>query len=422
MSSRPVRIFKFGGASVKDADAVRNVASILRRFNGEKLVVVISAMGKTTNALEAVHDARYRAQSVEAGLGVVEDFHRRVATGLFGESDIAQAVVDELMAELHHVVNSSCDGTYDREYDRVVSLGEWFSTRLVFEFLQRENFSVALGDARRLIVTDDRHRDARVNWDESAMHIERASNAIAQHDVYLVQGFIAATSDGITTTLGREGSDFTASIFAYLLNAADVTIWKDVPGMLNADPRRFDHAVKLERISYHEAIELAYFGASVIHPKTIKPLQNKHIPLYIKSFLEPDTSGTEIQDKVEFDKLVPSFIVKDNQVLISLSTRDFSFVVEDNLRDIFDVLVRHGIRIHIMENSAISFSMCMDAEPLKLERLFAELSGRYSIRYNEGLSLVTIRHYDEQTVAQLTSGREILLEQRSRETIRLVLR
>jgi len=417
-----IRVFKFGGASVKDADAVRNVAAILSRYAGEKIVVVVSAMGKTTNALEHVHRARFTGEPVDQTLRDIVSYHRQIIFELLPDKKKAEELVGTLEEDLHTAVNCPCTGTFDMEYDRVVSLGEWLSTSIVHAYLTSEGYASVFGDARRLIITDSRHRGARIAWDESAQRVRVISDYFEKSDIVILQGFIGSTAEGVVTTLGREGSDFTASVLAYLLHARDVTIWKDVPGMLNADPKRFSDTVKLSAISYREAIELAYYGASVIHPKTIKPLQNLGIPLYIRSFIHPDEEGTVIQERSDLDHAIPSFIVKDDQVLISLSTRDFSFVVEDNLRDIFDVLVRHGVRIHLMENSAISFSMCMDAEMGKLENVFREFSGRYSIRYNEGVSLVTVRHYDDAAVSRLTEGRDILLEQRSRDTIRWVMR
>ena len=245
---------------------------------------------------------------------------------------------------------------------------------------------------------------------------------LSVNDVIIFQGFIGTSDEGRTITLGREGSDFTASILAFLLDAESVTIWKDVPGMMNADPRRFPDAVKLSKISYREAIELAYFGASVIHPKTIKPLQNKGIPLYVKSFIHPDEEGTVIQKDAEWDQLVPGFIFKDNQVLISITPRDFSFVVEENLREIFDALAEASVRINLMENSAISFSICVDNNERRIEKLRELLTLQYEMRYNEKVSLLTIRHGNQETISELTRGREILIEQLSRNTARLVLR
>jgi aspartate kinase len=261
-----------------------------------------------------------------------------------------------------------------------------------------------------------------VNWDQSATEAQTIHTAMSQYQIVITQGFIGSDIHGHSTTLGREGSDFTAAILAYLLDATDVTIWKDVPGMLNADPKWFGDTVKLDKISFREAIELAYYGASVIHPKTVKPLQNKNIPLYIKSFIDPDAPGSAIQESTEADHLVPSFICKANQVLISITPKDFSFVVEDNLKEIFDLLSQIGIRIHLMENSALNFSICIDKNEYKQEKLFDVLKNKYTIRYNENLVLLTARHYTEENIRMLTKDKEILLEQRNRQTIRFVAR
>jgi aspartate kinase len=277
-------------------------------------------------------------------------------------------------------------------------------------------------DARAIIRTDNRYRDARVDWDQSTRLLGPLKEALNSGKRCILQGFIGRDETGNSTSLGREGSDFTAAIMAYLLDAAEVTIWKDVPGMLNADPKWFKNTVKLDSISFKEAIELAYYGASVIHPKTIKPLQNKGIPLYIKSFLDPDSPGTIIQESTAHDGQVPSYIFKGNQVLLSIATRDFSFVVEDNLKEIFEAIAEAGVRIHLMENSAISFSVVFDYDDYKLQLLTDKLKANYSVRYNEPLTLITIRHWDDAIVTTLTEGREILLEQRSRHTLRMLTR
>jgi aspartate kinase len=416
-----MKVFKFGGASVKDAAAVRNVADILRHHAQPPLVVVISAMGKSTNALEKIHDARFRKENYKPLFDELLDFHKAIGSELFGAEERPMAAVLDFFDALEEQLAMPPSTDYDMEYDQLVGYGELLSTALVHAYVVHSGIPCGFADARRIIKTDQRYRDARVDWNKSALGAEQLKSQLEKHPLVITQGFIGSTAQGHSTTLGREGSDFTAAILAFLLNAQDVTIWKDVPGMLNADPKWFANTVKLDSISFHEAIELAYYGASVIHPKTIKPLQNKGIPLYIRSFIDPLAAGTVIQESTTNDRLVPSFIVKRDQVLISLSTRDFSFVVEDNLRDIFDVLSELGIRIHLMENSAVSFSMCLDKDAFKQERLFSLLSDRYTIRYNEGLHLVTIRHYDEPTVQMLTTGKQILLEQRNRQTIRLVM-
>jgi aspartate kinase len=417
-----LKIFKFGGASVKNADAVRNVASILKRYENEKLIVVISAMGKTTNSLELIHQARFHKQNYKSELQKLKTYHFEIANELFGESSEHLNPLHNQFDALEEKLHDPCSPNFDLEYDQVVCFGELISTTILQSFLQSQNMSCAWMDARQIIRTDNRFRDARVNWIHSAASTEQIKHVLDKKDIIILQGFIGSTSSGLSTTLGREGSDFTAAIMAYLLDAASVTIWKDVPGMLNADPKWFDNTVKLDKISFREAIELAYYGASVIHPKTIKPLQNKNIPLYIKSFLDPTAEGSVIQENMDYDNLVPSYIFKSNQVLVSITPKDFSFIVEDNLREIFSILADLGIRISLMENSAISFSIVVDKDDFKLESFFEKLKENYQIRYNENLTLVTVRHWDEKTIAMLTQNKEILLEHKSRQTVRMVVR
>ncbi len=418
-----MKVFKFGGASVKDAAAVKNVASIIQKFPNDKLVIVISAMGKVTNALEDLHRARFHNGNTIEVIERIKAYHQSIGEELFGNKyDEAMAPVIALFQKMQDQCDTPVTTNEDLEYDQIVCFGELFSTTMVQAFLQANQFSSTLIDARDVIKTDSRHRDARVNWDQSATEAQAIHTAMSQHQIVITQGFIGSDINGHSTTLGREGSDFTAAILAYLLDASDVTIWKDVPGMLNADPKWFGDTVKLDKISFREAIELAYYGASVIHPKTVKPLQNKNIPLYIKSFIDPDAPGSAIQESTDADHLVPSFICKANQVLISITPKDFSFVVEDNLREIFDLLSQIGIRIHLMENSALNFSICIDKDEYKQEKLFDVLKNKYTIRYNENLVLLTARHYTEENIRMLTKEKEILLEQRNRQTIRFVAR
>jgi aspartate kinase len=417
------QVYKFGGASVKDAAAVRNVSSILRSNAPTKLVVVISAMGKTTNALEEIHKRRFRGDQFITQLQELRKFHDDIATALF--SDLTSnhlSLYDQVFEAFADLLSEPCEHSFDQEYDRVVSWGELFSTALIFGFLQQEGFNAAWIDARRIIRTDQRFRDARVDWRHSAANVDEVRKLLEVRDLVIIQGYIGSAGPGLTTTLGREGSDFTASIMAYLLDAESVTIWKDVPGMLNADPKWFKNTVRLKQISFKEAIELAYYGASVIHPKTIKPLQNKNIPLFIRSFLDPTAEGSVIHTDTSGDDQVASFIFRPDQVLISISPRDFSFIVEDNLRDIFDLISHFGIRISLMENSAISFSVCVDEDEDKLKRLFESLNTNFIVKYNRELTLITVRHYNDQVLNELTNGREVLLEQRNRHTVRMIVR
>jgi aspartate kinase len=417
-----IKVFKFGGASVKDSAAVRNMCDIVRSFCNDSLVVVVSAMGKTTNAIERIHAARFRGEPYQIELEELTRYHQQMVEELFGDDTTGSDALRAQLEAFKRVLNNTGSGNFDQDYDSLIGFGELISTAIVQAYLSYQEISSLWIDARDIIITDSRYRDARVNWEVSASRILPIERALSEKKVCVIQGFIGSTSDGHSTSLGREGSDFTASIMAYLLNASDVTIWKDVPGMLNADPKKFQDTVKLDRISFKEAIELAYYGASVIHPKTIKPLQNKGIPLHIKSFVDPAAAGSIIEESTENDHLIPCFILKENQVLLSVSTRDFSFIVEDNLKEIFDVLSTIGIRVHLMENSAISFSIVFDQDDYKMSELLKQLGPHYITRYNTQLQLMTVRHGNESIVAQVSAGKELLLEQRSRQTTRLLMR
>lgn len=421
-----MRVFKFGGASVKDAAAVRNVAKIMGLFKSEQLVVVISAMGKTTNALEAIMKSYWNQDgNSDALIDALRTYHQEIERELFGglESAVSKEV-DAIFNELKLKCRQKASDNYNFEYDQIISLGEVISTKIVAAYLQKENFQCSWLDARKMIRTTDRWREANIHWEKTEELVTVAVNHVFSDGktIAITQGFIGHTPEGFTTSLGREGSDFTAAILAFVLNAEDVTIWKDVPGMLNADPKYFDNTVLLEKISFREAIELAYFGASVIHPKTIQPLKKKNIPLHVKSFIDPHAKGSVIQASEDFDANIPSFIFKMNQVLISLTPKDFSFVVEENLQDIFSYLSKESIRIHLMQNSAVSFSFCVDAEKVDLQKIFNHFTNQYFVKYNEGLELVTIRHYDQPTIERVTVDKKIYLEQKSRHTARIVMK
>lgn len=421
-----MKVFKFGGASVKDASAVQNVAQIMGMFKGEKLGVVISAMGKTTNAMESIVKALWdRDESTFKSL--VEErraFHFEILNELF-EDENAE-IFNEIRSEFDALLakfEAPIPDNFNFEYDQIVPLGEVISTKIVAAYLESKGYSAGWLDARTIIRTDNKYREAEVNWEDSeARFAERFLPRFAETDILITQGFVGHTSEGFTTTLGREGSDFSAGILAYCCGAESVTIWKDVPGMLNADPKWFDNTIKLDRISFKEAIELAYYGASVIHPKTIKPLQNKGIPLFVKSFVEPTASGTIIQTSTSDDHLIPSFIFKMKQVLFSFTPKDFSFIVEKNLSDIFARLSKVNAKINIMQNSALKFSILLDEEKVNIPEILELFQDSYDVQFNEGLELVTIRHYDQATIDRVTVDKEILLQQKTRETARLVVR
>lgn len=420
-----MKVFKFGGASVKDAAAVRNLADILRMFPGERIVVVVSAMGKTTNALERVVNAYCLGQDdPRALLDEVRAFHTAIMDELFeGDNGSVYEKVNNFFVEIEWVLGEEVRD-YDFVYDQVVSIGELVSTTIVSAFLDLEGVANAWVDIRDCLLSDNNYREAKIIWDESEKRVQQRIPKLLheRNPIVITQGFIAGTTENYTTTLGREGSDYTAAILAHLLQAESVTIWKDVPGVLNADPKFFSDAQKLEQLSYHDAIELAYYGASVIHPKTIKPLENRNIPLYVKSFVQPSAKGTVIARDLKTKPQVPSFIFKSNQVLISLASRDFSFIAEDNLSDIFGLFADFHVKINLMQNSAISFSVCVDDDPVKIPRLLERLQQDYWLRYNKGVQLYTIRYYFSSTIDTLTHDREILLEQRSRTTAQIVMK
>ena len=421
-----MKVFKFGGASVKDAQAVRNVSRILSLYTNDQLIVVISAMGKTTNAMESIVEAlcKQDEKTYRELLEETYQFHLRIAGELFAEPHYRifhelELLFDGLKNRFHQPVSEN--GAF--EYDQIVSLGEVLSTMIVEAFLKEEGHLTVWADARKLIRTDHAYREGEVDWEKTEKLIRgQLLPEFKMARIAITQGFVGHTSEGFTTTLGREGSDYTAGILAYCTDAESVTIWKDVPGMLNADPKWFDHTIKLDKISFKEAIELAYYGATVIHPKTIKPLQNKGISLHVKSFVDPDAEGTVIQASGDFDHLVPSFIFKMDQVLMSFTPKDFSFIAEQNLGDIFRQLAEKGVKINLMQNSALSFSIVFDrskSEPEELLKLFGE---QYEVKFNEGLELVTIRHYDDATIKRVTDNKSILVEQRTRQTIRIVMK
>jgi aspartate kinase len=421
-----MKVFKFGGASVKDPSAVRNVSNILSLYKGEKITVVVSAMGKTTNKLEEIFKA-YVAGDRKSFMSLVDNlyaFHEEILGVLFPEKHFGVFnSIEEIFENLHNQFNEPFSGNYSFAYDQIVSLGEIISSHIIAAFLSEQGYSVAWADARKLIRTNSNFQEGEVNWEKTEELIK--TNFLPQFqevDIQVTQGFIGHTEDGFTTTLGREGSDYSAGIFAYCTDADDVTIWKDVPGMLNADPKWFENTIKLERISFKEAIELSYYGASVIHPKTIKPLQNKGIPLYVKSFLDPTASGTIIQASTAQDHIIPSFIFKMDQILFSFTPKDFSFIVEENLSDIFNRLAQVNAKINLMQNSALDFSILLDRSKIDIQQIIDLFKNTYVVRYNEGLELVTIRHYDLETIDRLTNNKEIILQQKTRQTARIVMK
>jgi len=424
--NKKMKVFKFGGASVKDAQAVKNVGKVIQQFD-DKLVIVISAMGKTTNTLEKLVNAYYFKQgNVAAILEETKAFHFSIINELFeNKKHPIYTDIHNTFVEIEWEIEEEPQRSYDYVYDQIVSVGELLSTKIVSAYLNEEHLTNTWLDVRSVIQTDNTYRNANINWkltEQLALELFAKNKALSTSNYIVTQGFIGASSENFTTTIGREGSDFTAAILAYCLNAESVTIWKDVPGMLNADPKWFDDTQQLNHISYHEAVELAYYGATVIHPKTIKPLQNKKIPLLVKSFLDPNQKGTLVDGNTAEDELIPSFIFKMQQVLISISAKDYSFIVEDNLSQIFSQLSAHKITVNMMQNSAISFSICVDFNPFTTYQFIEELQKEYQVLYNENLELVTIRHYDAATIERVTANKQILVEQKSRNTARFVMK
>ena len=426
-----MKVFKFGGASVKDAIAVKNVAEILKRFPKENILVVISAMGKVTNALERLTDAVFYPvknsadQNITAASILVEikKFHFDILSELFPSKD--HPVFNEInntFVELDWAIEDVPTENYNYEYDKIVSLGEVLSTKIVNAYLIEAGIKSHWKDVRDYIQTDNTYREGKVDWELTQSLVNKLLMPECQNGLVIItQGFIGGTSENFTTTLGREGSDYTAAILAFTTNAESVTIWKDVPGVLNADPKWFDETKKLDQISYQDAIELAYYGATVIHPKTIKPLQNKKIPLYVKSFLHPEEKGTVINE-IQSPLPIPCFIFKVKQVLISISPKDFSFIAEENFSDIFNLFSEKQVKVNVMQNSAISFSVSVDADERKLPDLIKTLQKKYRVLYNDNLELITIRYYDQATIDRVTIDKKVLLEVKSRYTVQLVVK
>ncbi|MDY0076962.1 MAG: aspartate kinase [Bacteroidales bacterium] len=421
----PQKVFKFGGASVKNADAVKNLLQILLRFSDDKLVLVFSAMGKTTNALEELLQAS-RAEQKELKNVLLEQlkaFHFNLAAELFPPESLKPLTQKlELLFEQLNTDLKMITLDYDQHYDATVGYGELFSTEIISYYMMQNGISAKLIDAREIILTDNCFRAANVNWEKSCESIQKRAAANRDCRFLITQGFIGGTLTHETTTLGREGSDYSAAIIAYCLGATEVIIWKDVPGLLNADPKRLTHTKKIDHISYAEAIELAYYGATVIHPKTIKPLQNGKIRLKVQSFLNPDLAPSLIDYGDENIRPVPSFIIKEQQILMSISARDLSFMNEDILHKLFGYFVETRIHINVMQTSALSLSVCFDEDSQKLENLINGLEAEFSIRYNSRLTLFTIRHYNQKLADAITSKHEILLEQRSRTTLQIVVK
>ena len=416
-----MKVFKFGGASVKDAQGVKNVTTVLKKTGEKDLVVVVSAMGKMTNALEEVVTAHLaKSDTLKEHLLTIETYHYDILKELFPNQEHAiYKAVSGLLDQLKGFLVSSKSKNHAFVYDQIVSYGELISTTIVSTFLSEENIKNTWLDVRGCIKTDDNYRDAKVDWEVTQ---KRIIDKVSPTGITITQGFLGAEHENnFTTTLGREGSDYTAAIFAYCLNGESVTIWKDVPGVLNADPRYFSKTQLLNKISYREAIELAFYGASVIHPKTLQPLQRKETPLYVKSFYNPEDEGTCVGKGVTLDPKTSCFILKNNQVLISLSSLDFSFMMEDHIGDVFKWLHKYKMKVELIQNSAISFSVCVDNKYDKLDELLVKLREKFKVKWNEGVTLYTVRHSIPSEIKALTENRNVLLKQESRDTVQIIV-
>jgi aspartate kinase len=415
-------VFKFGGASVKDADSVRNIVGILKEHDGN-IIVVISAMGKTTNNLERIIDhfvAQHKAE-LAAEVKILQDYHYEIVNDLFNDKNHpVYADIESTMTDLDRELSKQPSLSFDHDYDQIICFGELLSTKIIAHYLQSQKIKAEWKDVRYSVKTSNVYREARVNWDTTRELVPKHFH-FGKNRILITQGFLGSTIDNITTTLGREGSDYTGAILAHVLKAKKLVIWKDVPGVLNADPKWFDDTVLLDMLSYRDAIELAYYGASVIHPKTIKPLQNKNINLHVKSFKNPEAPGTVISN-IDYEKLVPSFIFKMDQVLIRILPKDFSFIAEDHLQSIFGILSDNRVKINLMQNSALKFMICVNNDKRKIPAIVEQLEEDFKVSYETGLELITIRYFDESTIERVMINKELIVEHRDEKNIQLVVR
>ena len=414
-----MKVFKFGGASVKDAESVKNVVRVLKHEGIENTLIVISAMGKMTNAFEKIVDSYYsKNDNLAEQIEFARNFHLEIIKNLF--EDKKQLIlfdIEKLFGQLSGFLITNKSKDYNFIYDQIVGFGELLSTKIISVYLNEIGISNKWIDVRDYIITDANYRNATVNWKETAANIK----ALNTNNLFLTQGFLGSTEKNITTTLGREGSDYSAAIFAYCLNAKSVTIWKDVDGVLNADPRYFKEAKLLKQISYSEAIEMAFFGASVIHPKTIKPLENKNIPLYVRSFYNLDLKGTIVGKDLSLLPEIPCYILKKDQILISISALDFSFMVENNLSDIFKILHNYKLKVNLIQNSALSFSVCIEDKFNNFEQFLSKIKLKYNVSFVKDVSLFTIRHAVEKVITLVEDKEVVLLKQDTKGTVQLVV-
>ena len=413
-----MKVFKFGGASIKDAPSIKNILEIISKYEKDNLVIVVSAMGKTTNALEKVVDSYFNDKAqLQSTISDVFNFHINILNNLFEKNHFIFSELNTSFKKLGSFIKSNKSPSYSFVYDQVVSLGELISSKIIYEYLLKNNIDCSLIDARNCIKTNSKYRGGKVQWD---MTNKKIKELISDSKINITQGFIGSDSNNFTVTLGREGSDYSAAIFAYSLNAESLSIWKDVPGLLNADPKFFSNTKLLNQISYSETIELAFYGASIIHPKTLQPLQKKEIPLFVKSFKNPLSNGTVISKGVDINPLVPCYIFKENLILLKISSLDFSFMVEDNISHIFKQLHDFKMKVDVIQNSAITFSVCFFDKYNKINELISNLEGKFKIKIHKNVSLFTIRHFDEKSIKKISNKRKLLLEQRTEKTVKLI--
>ena len=413
-----MKVFKFGGASIKDASSIKNILKIISSHNNEKLVIVVSAMGKTTNALEiVVYNYLNNKTELQSSISDVFNFHSKIMNSLFKKNDPVFFEINKLFEKLNSFMKSNKSPSYSFVYDQIVSIGELIASNIIHHFLLNNNINCSLIDARNCIKTDSKYRGGKVQWETTN---KKVKEFISDSNINITQGFIGSDKNNFTVTLGREGSDYSAAIFAYVLNAESLSIWKDVSGLLNADPKFFSNTKLLNQISYSETIELAFYGASIIHPKTLQPLQKKEIPLHVKSFKNPQSKGTIISKGVDIEPLVPCYIFKENLILLKLSSLDFSFMVEDNISSIFKELHDLKMKVDLIQNSAISFSVCFFDKYNNINDLVKNLEGKFKIDMHKNVSLFTIRHFNEKSIKKVSNKRNLVLEQRTEKTIRLI--
>ena len=415
-----MKVFKFGGASIKSANAIKNVAKILNSKDVSNCLLVISAMGKMTNAFEKITDAYFNndQEKLTESIDFTSNFHFKIINNLFAENHVIHQKITVLFGQLVRFLTQNKSKNYDYLYDQIVSYGELLSTTIVSDYLNEIKIYNNWVDVREIVITDSIFRDATVNWQETEKRIKTNINL---SKLTIVQGFIGGDLNGNTTTLGREGSDFTAGIFAYCTDAESLTIWKDVLGVLNADPREFKEVQLLEHISYEETIEMAFYGASVIHPKTIKPIQNKKIPLIVRSFKNLNSPGTKVSEGVTLEPTIPCFIIKKNQVLVSISSLDFSFIVEENISDIFKLFHKYQLKVNLIQNSAISFSVCVDNNLNHFDLFYNEIKNMYKVSFIKNVDLFTVRHFTENSLEGIYKLGTSLVSQINKNTAQIII-